>query len=161
VARPEIRTAEPADALAMSELVEKLVRRYVLKDCTPDGRRTLLASIAPEGLKDVMDRGYQYHVAVSGPDLFGVVGMRDASHLYHLFVADSVRRTGLGRRLWECARDEVCMHGTAPPVFTVNSSLHAVGFYKALGFQPTGPEEERGGIRTQPMRYVMLGPGPR
>ena len=161
MARPEIRTAEPADALAMSELMEKLVRRYVLKDCTPEGRRELLASVGPEGLRETMDRGYQYHVAVSGPDLFGVVGMRDASHLYHLFVADSVRRTGLGRRLWETARDEVCMHGTAPPVFTVNSSLHAVGFYKALGFQPTGPEEERSGIRVQPMRYVMLGHGPR
>jgi GNAT superfamily N-acetyltransferase len=161
VARPEIRSAEPGDALAMSELVEKLVRRYVLKDCTPEGRRVVLASVAPEALRDAMDRGYHYHVAVSGTDLFGVVGMRDASHLHHLFVADAARGTGLGRRLWEMARDEICMHGTAPPVFTVNSSLHAVGFYKALGFQPTGPEEERSGIRSQPMRYVMLGNVPR
>jgi GNAT superfamily N-acetyltransferase len=161
VARPEIRSAEPGDALAMSELIEKLVRRYVLKDCTPDGRRHLLASVGPDALRDAIDRGYQYHVATSGTDLFGVVGMRDASHLHHLFVADAARGTGLGRRLWETARDEICMHGTAPPVFTVNSSLHAAGFYKALGFQPTGPEEERSGLRFQPMRYVMLGAGPR
>lgn len=161
MARLEIRTAEPSDALAMSELVEKLVRRYILKDCTPEGRRVLLASIAPEALRDAMNRGVQYHLAANGPDLFGVVAMRDASHLHHLFVADSVRGTGVGRRLWETARDEICMHGTAPPVFTVNSSLHAVGFYRALGFQPTGPEEEREGVRFQPMRYVMLGSGPR
>ena len=161
MARPEIRSAEPTDTLAMSELIEKLVRRYILKDCTPEGRRTLLASVTPEALRDAMERGFQYHVAVGGSDLFGVVGMRDASHLYHLFVVDAARGTGLGRRLWETARDEICMHGTAPPVFTVNSSLHAVGFYKALGFQPTGPDEERSGIRSQPMRYVMLGHGPR
>jgi GNAT superfamily N-acetyltransferase len=161
VARPDIRTAEPDDAFAMSELIDKLVRRYILKDCTPDGRRHLLASIAPEALRDAMSRGLQYHLAASGGDVFGVVAMRDASHLHHLFVADSVRGSGLGRRLWETARDEICMHGTAPPVFTVNSSLHAVGFYRALGFQPTGPEDERQGIRSQPMRYVMLGGGPR
>jgi GNAT superfamily N-acetyltransferase len=161
VARPEIRSAEPGDALAMSELVEKLVRRYVLKDCTPEGRRHLLASIAPDALRNAIDGGRHYHLAASGGDLFGLVAMRDASHLHHLFVADSVRGTGLGRRLWETARDEICMHGTAPPVFTVNSSLHAVGFYKALGFQPTGLDEERDGVRFQPMRYVMLGNVPR
>jgi GNAT superfamily N-acetyltransferase len=161
MARAEIRTAEPADAPAISELIEKLVRRYVLKDCTPDGRRALLASIAPDALQAALARGVQYHLAASGGDLFGVVAMRDASHLQHLFVVDSVRGTGLGRRLWETARDDVCMHGTAPPVFTVNSSLHAVGFFRALGFQPTGPDEERDGMRIQPMRYVMLGSAPR
>jgi GNAT superfamily N-acetyltransferase len=161
VARPEIRAAEPADVPAMSELIEKLVRRYVLKDCTPDGRRRLLDSIGPDALRDAMERGYYYFVAATGPDLFGVVAMRDAGHLHHLFVADAVRGTGLGRRLWETARDEICMHGTAPPVFTVNSSLYAVGFYRALGFLPSGPEEERDGLRFQPMRYVMLGASPR
>jgi GNAT superfamily N-acetyltransferase len=161
MAKPEIRAAEPADALAMSELVEKLVRRYVLKDCTVEGRRTMLESVTPEALVQRMNEGYQYHVAASGRDVFGVVGMRDASHLYHLFVSDAVKGTGLGRRLWEAARDEICMHGTAPPIFTVNSSLYAVGFYRALGFLPSGPEEERGGVRFQPMRYVMLGQGPR
>lgn len=161
MAKPEIRAAEPADALPMSELVEKLVRRYVLKDCTPDGRRALLAAVSPEGLQEAMRRGAQYHVAVGGSDLFGVVGMRDAGHLQYLFVAESARATGLGRRLWETARDEICMHGTAPPVFSANSSLHAVGFFRALGFQPSGPEEERDGVRCQPMRYVMLGAAPR
>jgi GNAT superfamily N-acetyltransferase len=161
MARPDIRTAEPTDALAMSDLLDRLLRRYVVKDCSPDGRRRLLASVAPDALTGLMAQGHHYHVAFTGSDLFGVVGMRGVNHVHHLFVADTLRGSGLGRRLWETARDEICMHGTAPPVFTVNSSLYAIGFYKALGFQPTGPEEERDGIRFQPMRYVILGNAPR
>lgn len=157
MAKLEIRSAEPADVLAMSDLLDRQVRKYIVKDCTPDGRRALLASISPESLKSLMDEGYHYHVAANGADVFGLSAMRDAGHLHHLFVADALRGTGLGRRLWEAARDAICIHGTAPPIFTVNSSLYAVGFYKALGFLPSGPEEERNGIRMQPMRYVMLG----
>jgi GNAT superfamily N-acetyltransferase len=156
--RFEIRVAGPRDLLAMSDLMERQLRRYVLKDCTtPEGRRALLASITPEALQELPRRGYQYHVAASGADVFGIVGMRDASHLHHLFVAESVRGTGMGRRLWEAARDAVCIHATAPPVFTTQSSLYAVPFFRALGFATTGPEEERDGIRMQPMRYVLLG----
>jgi GNAT superfamily N-acetyltransferase len=156
--RFEIRGAEARDLLAMSELMEKQLRRYVIKDCTtPEGRRGLLASVMPEALQALLQRGYQYHVAASGADVYGIAGMRDASHLHHLFVADAVRRTGLGRRLWEAARDAVCIHATAPPVFTTVSSLHAVPFFRALGFASSGPEEDRDGVRVQPMRYVLLG----
>jgi GNAT superfamily N-acetyltransferase len=161
VARYDIRPAEPADALAMSELAEKLARRYVIKDCTPDGRRALLAELAPEAFAARLGGRFQYHVAAGGPDLYGLVAMRDTSHLHHLYVADAVRGTGLGRRLWETARDEVCLHGTAPPVFTVHASPYATAFFRALGFQPTGPETDDGGIRVQPMRYVMVGMQPR
>ncbi len=157
MAKPDIRAAEPADVLAMSDLLDRLIRKYVVKDCTPDGRRALLASVSPESLRTLMEEGYHYHVAATGADVFGVVAMRDAGHLHHLFVADALRGTGLGRRLWEAARDAICIHGTAPPIFTVNAFLYGVGFFRKLGFLETGPVEERNGIRLQPMRYVMLG----
>lgn len=157
MAKPDIRPAEPSDVLFMSDLIDRLLRKYVLKDCTPEGRSLLLASIAPDALSKLMAEGYQYHVCAAGTDVFGVVAMRNAGHLHHLFVADSVRGTGLGRRLWEAARDAICIHGTAPPVFTVNSTPYAVGFYRKLGFLETGPQETRNGIPMQPMRYVLLG----
>jgi GNAT superfamily N-acetyltransferase len=157
VAKPEIRAAEPADALLMSDLMDRLLRKYVVKDCSADGRRALLASVSPDALRALMDEGYHYHVAATGADVFGVVAMRDAGHLHHLFVADALRGGGLGRRLWEAARDAICIHGTAPPIFTVNAFPNGVGFFRKLGFLETGPEEDRSGIRIQPMRYVMLG----
>jgi hypothetical protein len=48
------------------------------------------------------------------------------------------------------------MHGTAPPIFTATTLVSAAGFYKALGFLASGPDEERNGMRIQQMRYVML-----
>ena len=155
----EIRAATGADVYAMSDLMERQVRRYLLRDCTPAGQKALLASVAPERLGANLRENYAYHVAANGADVYGVIGLRNHNHVHHLFVADAVRGSGLGRRLWETARDEVCIHATAPPLFTVNSAPGAVGFYKALGFQPSGDEEERDGVRSQPMRYVLLGMG--
>lgn len=49
----------------------------------------------------------------------GVVGVRDNSHLYHLFVAKPFQGCGLGRRLWEHAKAQYLAAGN-PGVFTVN-----------------------------------------
>lgn len=157
MARPDIRSAHPNDAFAMADLMERQVRKHVIKDCTPAGARVLLKSISPEAIVANMNAGYTYSVAETGGALFGLVGFKGVSHVHHLYVAEPLQKTGLGRRLWEAARDDVCMHGTAPPIFTTVSTLNAVGFFRRLGFQPTGPDEDREGVRLQPMRYVMLG----
>jgi GNAT superfamily N-acetyltransferase len=161
MAKPDIREALPADALAMADLMERLARKHLFRDCTPAGRNALLDSIAPNTLLANMNGGFHYHVATAGGEIFGAVGFRNTSHVDHLFVADAVHATGLGRRLWETGRDAVCMQGTAPPIFTATCVVSAAGFYRALGFLPSGPEEEQNGIRVQQMRYVMLAPAGR
>lgn len=161
MAKPDIREALPADALAIADLMERLARKHLFRDCTPKGRNALLDSIAPNALLANMNAGFHYHVAVTGGEVFGAVGFRNTSHVHHLFVADAVQRNGLGRRLWEAGRDAACMQGTAPPIFTATTVPSAVGFYRALGFLQSGAEEERDGVRLQQMRYVMLAPAGR
>lgn len=157
MAKPEIREALASDALALSDLAERLARRHLFRDCvTPAGRAVLIDSITPETLLANMNAGCHYHVATAGGEIFGFVGFRNTSHVQHLFVADSVHRSGVGRKLWEAGRDAACMHGTAPPIFTATTLVSAVGFYKALGFLASGPDEEQNGMRIQQMRYVML-----
>lgn len=157
MAKLEIREALVSDALAIAELAERLARRHLFRDCISSaGRTALLDAIAPDALIANMNAGAHYHVATAGGEIFGAVGFRNTSHVHQLFVADSVHRTGLGRRLWEAGRDAACMQGTAPPIFTATTLVSAAGFYKALGFLPSGPEEEQNGMRLQQMRYVML-----
>jgi GNAT superfamily N-acetyltransferase len=152
-----IRLAEPADLPAMTELIERQLRKHVLRDCTREGANALVASVEPAALQRNMDAGYTYHVAAAADMIYGVVGMKPPCHLHHLFVADVMQRQGLGRKLWQVARDSVCLQQSLPPVFTANSSLAAVPFYRHLGFDASGEPQEQNGVRFQPMRYVMLG----
>jgi GNAT superfamily N-acetyltransferase len=157
MAEAVIRLAEPGDLLAMSDLIERQLRKHVLRDCTREGAAGLVASVDPAVLQRNMDAGYVYHVAAAADMIYGVVGMQPPCHLFHLFVADVMQRQGLGRKLWHTARDSVCLQQSLPPVFTAHASLTAVPFYRRIGFDAVGEPQEQNGVRFQPMRYVMLG----
>jgi predicted GNAT family N-acyltransferase len=85
--------------------------------------------------------------------LAGVVGIRDHTHLYHLFVDKSAHEQGLGKQLWQVARDH-CLALKGDTKFTVNSSNHALAFYQKLGFKATGPAFSKMGIVSTPMCLV-------
>lgn len=157
MAVPLIRPAEPGDLLSMSDVIERQMRKHVLRHASKEAAQALLASASVESLQRNMADGYQYHVLAAGDAIYGVVGMKPPCHLYHLFVADLMQRQGWGRKLWNAARDGVCLQHSVPPVFTVNAALNAVPFYRVLGFDLTGEAQERHGVSYQPMRYVMLG----
>lgn len=161
MASPQIRLAEPADALSMSDVIERQLRKHVLRGVGREGAQAVLNGATPQALQQNIAAGFQYHVLAAGSDVYGVVGMKPPCHLHHLFVADVMQRQGWGRKLWNMARDGVCLQHSVPPVFTVNASLNSVPFYRALGFDFTGDEQERDGLRVQPMRYVMLGARPK
>ena len=88
--------------------------------------------------------------------LAGVTATRDDKHLYHLFVAEPFQRRGLARALWDHAK-QACLEAGNPGEFTVNSSRFAVGLYVKLGFVPLGPEVDRNGVISIPMRYLHPG----
>lgn len=161
MASPIIRLADSADLLSISELFERSLRKHVLKDCSREGGAQLLKSVAPEALAQNIAEGYTYHVAATSDAIYGAVGMKPPCHLYHLFVADVMHRSGLGRKLWHAARDGVCLQHSVPPIFTVNATLGSVPFYARLGFDIAGEAVDRAGVRSQSMRYVMLGARPR
>jgi GNAT superfamily N-acetyltransferase len=115
MASPVIRLAEPADLLSMSDLMERSLRRHVLKDCSREGSTTLLQSVSPEQLAENLAAGFTYHVAATSDAIYGVVGMKPPCDLHQLFVADVMQRQGLGRKLWHAARDGVCLQHSVPP----------------------------------------------
>ena len=89
---------------------------------------------------------------ISG-ELVGVAGIRDAAHLYHLFVAESFQGRGIAAQLWEIASREALADGN-PGRFTVNSSPYARALYERLGFVATGEPQVKDGIAFLPMELV-------
>lgn len=121
------------------------------------GAERFLASVCESAERQYLESTrYSFIIAEESDTIAGFVAIRDNTHLFHLFVARPFHRKGLGRRLWEAAREEACRRGN-PGEFTVNSSLNAIAVYKAFGFLPSGPAATKDGISFLPMRLSPSG----
>jgi N-acetylglutamate synthase-like GNAT family acetyltransferase len=145
-----VREASCEDAHAVSGLITSLSRRFIIPQCTKEGARKLLAASSTESIKENMRKGFRYHVAEGEGRVVGVVGMEDNRHVYHLFVDTSVQKRGLGRRLFQVAREAALAAGGSGE-FTVNSSNYAVGFYARLGFRRRWGPLMKNGVPTTMM----------
>jgi GNAT superfamily N-acetyltransferase len=133
-----IRSLDPADIPAAAALLRCAALEFILHESTPEGARHFLAENDEAGLRARVAAGFVYHVAIVEGELAGFIGMRDRSHVFHLFVEPRWQRRGIARRLWEAGRDHALGVGHAG-AFTVNASNHAVPFYEALGFVRSAP----------------------
>ncbi|OUS33876.1 GNAT family N-acetyltransferase, partial ['Osedax' symbiont bacterium Rs2_46_30_T18] len=130
----KIRTARHPDIEAISQLIEPLVIKYILPSCSVQGSEILLQSMSRQSIENYFRVGYQYWLGEIDSQLMAVIGIRDNSHLYHLFVADSFQGKGYAQQLWLNAKAE-CLGNGNPGVFTVNSALNAAPVYRKWGFE--------------------------
>ncbi|MGB4102388.1 MAG: GNAT family N-acetyltransferase [Alphaproteobacteria bacterium] len=150
----KMRPGVVEDAEAISRLVVSFVPEFVVH---PQGAG------AEEFLRSVSvgsERGYlasdrhRFIVAEQCDNLVGVIALRDASHIQHLFVARGHQGKGVARQLWNLARSEIeRVH--APDFYTVNSSPGAVPVYRAFGFLPAGAMAVNHGVYYRPMRLDL------
>lgn len=154
-----IRTAVIADAKAISALIVPLVVKYIAPTWQPAVRSILLDSMSEQKIESYLSANYVYLVAVD-PDnaIVAVAGMRDSSHLYHLFVADSYQGQGLARQLWQALLVEALRQGNSGR-FTVNSALHAEHIYLRFGFKRTEGVRNRDGMVDIPMLLELPAAG--
>ena len=151
---PILRPALVADAPAIVALIDELMPFLTLH---PDGAgaEKFIEHCRQSAIEGYLAQPrYAYQLAHIDGALVGVVAMRDNTHLFHLFVPRALHRRGMGRRLWQAARDAALARGDVA-AFTVNSSLYALPLYASLGFAATGPRVEEGGIAFVPMRMEV------
>lgn len=123
---------------------------------------TFLAFVAPGYSQQGIDSFYRFihdresvdslelFGAYDGPELKGVIAVREGgTHISCFFVSAEYQNKGVGRLLWEYLK---ASHDNTE--FTVNSSPFAVPIYHKLGFQDTGAEQQKDGIRYTPMKYI-------
>lgn len=150
----DVRTARPDDASAISELIHSLIR-FALADPEAEPAEGFLNTVSASAIGEYLSsERYLYHVAEVDGRLAGVVGVRDGSHLYHLFVDQQFHGQGVGGRLWQKARAAAEAAGP-PECFTVNSSIYGIPIYRKFGFEPEGELTEKDGVAFQPMRLSL------
>jgi GNAT superfamily N-acetyltransferase len=152
----KIRAAQSHDAEKISDLISVLSRKFIVSEFSIEGAEFLLSTMTQSAIEDFMQSGYVYHVAEIDNSLAGVVGVRDHTHLYHLFVAEQFHRKGIAKKLWQVAM-QVCLANGNPGEFTVNSSAYARDAYKKLGFVAQSGPKEKGGVVFFPMKMTIDG----
>ena len=151
----EIRPGRRSDAESSSVLLTSLAVKYIANSFNDEGRTNLLNSMTPEAIEGFFDDGFRYHIGEIDGEIVGVVGTRDDSHLFHLFVDDRFQGKGYSSQLWKVGMNACLESGNNPGYFTVNSSLNAQHVYQQWGFVPEGGIREGGGVKDQPMRLAL------
>lgn len=159
--QPLIRPLLDADVAPAAALLRCAALDFILNESTPEGARKFLADHGEDGLRARLAAGFVYHAALVDGELAGFIGVRERSHVFHLFVDQRWQRRGIARRLWEAGRDcaldpAFAAAGAAahPGVFTVNASNHALPFYVSLGFERTAPMQVAD-VLYNPMRLAL------
>jgi GNAT superfamily N-acetyltransferase len=133
---PMIRTATPADATAIADLLGQLGYPTPAAQ-VPDRVRRIREEGRSEVFVAVQDGRVAGLMAVQvGP---GLTRSEDTAHVTALVVADSARGTGLGRELLEAA--EAFARRLGCPRMVVTTANHRAGahaFYERLGWEWTG-----------------------
>jgi GNAT superfamily N-acetyltransferase len=141
-----IRSAVPADAAAIYELINSLAHCFCeAPDAdVPDWftQATKPSVIAAR----IDDHDYRSYVYMRGEDLIGYIAIRNNQHLYYLFVDQGYHGQGIARQLWDHARSM-----SDSDHFVVRSSVYAVPVYEKFGFVINGPVSVKDGIAFQPM----------
>lgn len=149
-----IRKTAASDAEKISELIYSLMHLFLAE---PDGKGAehFLQMSTPAVLASFMAQPNINYLLGEDDSVFcGVVAVRNNSHLQHLYVVPSFQGRGVGKYLWETARDQAVAAGNSGE-FTVNASLNALPFYKRMGFVATGEVSLTGGLRFQPMKLCI------
>ena len=152
-----IRRAVPSDAQSISLLIGSL-SRYRLPDAEGPPPEQFSAGYAAAKIEeDIAKDRFRYFVASVEEAVVGVLGIGDGPRIQHFFVTESLHRQGIGRALWERAKEEVLMEMEAGDEGTleVYSSIHAVPVYERFGIDVVGGVVEGVGFAYVPMRTIL------
>jgi ribosomal protein S18 acetylase RimI-like enzyme len=154
----EIRKATLIDANEIANLISGLAIKFITPEFSPEAAAHFLNANNEAAISGFIQQGFVYFVAEStgttGAEIIGCIGMRNHSHLYHLFIDEMWQGQGLARKLWLQAM-LYCEAQGNPGSYTVNSSNNAVMVYQALGFVRTAPMQQMHGVWFNPMQLDL------
>ena len=149
-----LRLAVREDAADISRLVSAVTSTHIASTLGDGGLTKLLDSMSIDATLERLADDWHTGAWLSGA-LVGVVVVKPATHLFHLFVQTDQQGQGIGATLFAAA-DEYAQSVTGAPVATVNASLNAIPIYERWGFRSHGAVVDTDGVRFQPMRRDQI-----
>jgi GNAT superfamily N-acetyltransferase len=83
----------------------------------------------------------------------GFIGLRDGTHLQHLFVEPQYQGQGIASKLWVAVLDLCRLRGIE--ALTVNASRKAIPIYQAWSFEVSNSVQIAAGVQSTPMRLSL------
>lgn len=148
-----IREAKLSDAAEISRFVTRLATQHIGPTISTAGLETLLSSMDEVETEQRIAENWLHLLDLENGVLRGLIVVKPPTHLFHLFVATDVQRSGIGRQLFELA-DQRTLQEAGTRIQTVNSSLNSIPVYVQLGFAANGSAVDQAGVRFQPMIRV-------
>jgi GNAT superfamily N-acetyltransferase len=166
-----IRTYRDDDAVSVGRLIARTYSAFNLGFATPDQRASLLgpfrfAESTEPAHRAAIAKAIEAPMVLVAEEAGAIVGVlrggrldpRGRTVLQSLFVAADHHRRGVGRRL-VTRFEQVCL-GRNVAVVKLASTLYALPFYQALGYQRstgvrTGRSFQGSGLPYQPMKKTL------
>ena len=138
----------------MFELIWDVFRINVAPDWTSEGTTFFFEHFISEksDYREKVYRGEEMCFgAFEGDRLVGVMTVSKHGNISCAFVLPEHQKKGIGRKLFQRVCAHILDEQTDPFEIKLNASPYAVPFYRSLGFQPAGEQNEYHGMVSTPM----------
>lgn len=141
-----IRAAHPEELPLLREIALASFEVAVAPLLGEDGRAEYASFTESAAMAARASAGHEFFVWEQEGALLAMAEVRDRNHLVMLFVDPRAQGRGCGGALLR--------HALELGIATVAASPNAVDFYARHGFQPTGEEQQKNGLRFVPMQIA-------
>jgi len=149
-----IRKATVTDSSEISSLISRNAKSLLNDDFDGDGLVFFLNTVSDQSIREYMEQGFNYVVALVRHEIVGVIAIKDYRHMFHLFVDKAHHKKGIAKQLWDnISRDSIARGNTE--IFTLNSTSYALPVYQHWGFNRTDDLQTRHGISYTPMELIV------
>ncbi len=149
-----IREAKGVEANIIYKLIIDTFEDNIAKDYSLKGQETFKTFVTEKNLRDIIESEEISLVAEKNGIIVGFIATRGRRHISLLFVDNNYLGKGIGKKLLKKTLKIIKEERWTERV-TVNSSPIAVKFYENMGFRLYDEKEERDGIVSYPMSYII------
>lgn len=150
-----IELMQPSEVKEIVSLIRENYDKNIARYNSDDGNTMFYDYL---NIEDFVARNQYDHFTLIGKDnenIVGIIEVRNNNHISLFFVHDDMRRQGIGRKLFEAARNRIAKSGEAKKI-TVNSSPNSTAVYRKLGFIALSKEKIYNGLRYVPMSIELI-----
>lgn len=145
-----IRPCRPEQFQSLSSFLWKIYQIEVAPHNREIGHANFQKFIHPKQFLNRHKQGSEAWEIINNGERVAMCENRH-QHVFLLFVAKSHRKRGLGKQLLRHVQEEINRKEYLP-YMTLNAAPNSLSFYEKLGFLAMGPEEDKNGIRSTPMK---------